>query len=295
MKSVLLLLCLSALATEALQQQSIADLIDIRVYGDKYKACDSRLEAHFEGVCSSSWAISVISAANDEYCASNSTENKLVRLSAQNLMECCSKCFVGFENGCYGGNFVEAMDYLIATGVVIGGRQSDSTPGMCKNYKQKECYLNPDYSPACAEADLDMTKAVDACTKTCPNQANYEGSIRKIKGKSTVATASGQTYSESMKKAVSDSNILITEMVIFEDLYAYKKGEIYVHLYGRSVGSVVVNIIGYGTDQTTKQDYWLVRIPWGKEFGDGGVIMVQRGTNNCGIESPNNAYYFTFK
>lgn len=290
------MLCISALAIGTLQQQSIADLIDIRVYGDKYKQCDSRLEAHFEGVCSSSWAISVASAANDEYCASNVTENKLVRFSAQNIMECCSKCFVGFDNGCYGGNFVEAMDFLVSTGAVIGGRSTDNPPGMCKNYKQKECYLNPDFSPACADADLDMTKAVDACTKTCPNQAVYDTSIRKIKGKSMVGT-SGQTgsYSDVMKKAVSDSNILVTEMVIFEDLYAYKKGDIYVHLYGRSVGSVVINIIGYGTDQTTKQDYWLVRIPWGKEFGDNGVIMVQRGTNNCGIESPNNAYYFTFK
>lgn len=167
------------------------------------------------------------------------------------------------------------MDYLISTGVVLGGRNNDNPAGMCKNYKQKECYLNPELSPACAEADLDMSKAVDTCTKTCPNGKDYEASLKKIKSKTTVASSNSQAYSEIMKNTINGSKILITEMVIFEDLYSYKKGDIYVHLYGRSVGSVVVNILGYGTDDNTKQDYWLVRLPWGSQFGDAGVIKVQ--------------------
>lgn len=278
----------------------MADTVDLRDY-DKYKNCPSRLEAHFEGVCSSSWAIAVAMAANDEYCSADVAVNKDIRFSYQNMMECCSKCHTGYDNGCYGGNFVEAMDYVINTGAVQGNRNMDSLTGLCSAYRLKECYLNPEFvtasTPLCSDDALDMNKAVAACSKTCVNNTSqdYPASLKKIKSKSTVQVVSNTNYAETMKTTISGSNILITEMVIFEDLYAYKKGDIYVHLYGRSVGTVIVNIIGYGNDSVTKQDYWLVRIPWGEAFGDKGVIKVQRGTNNCGIESPNNSYFFTAK
>lgn len=250
-------------------------------------------EPQFEGVCSSSWAITVASVANDVICAANKA-NKGVRVSYQNIIECCSKCSIGYTNGCYGGNFVEAMDYLVATGAVTGNRQKDSVTENCKNYKLKECYLNPDNTPACEDgADFDMKAAVGVCDKKCDNAApKYEESIKKIASKSLVASSStGGGYSASMLGEINNGNVLITEMVVFEDLYAYKAGDIYVHLYGRSIGTVTVAIIGFGVDNGTS--FWWVRVPWGEKFGDKGVIKVQKGTNNCGIESPGNSYFLT--
>ena len=83
-------------------------------------------------------------------------------------------------------------------------------------------------------------------------------------------------------------------MQIFEDLYAYKTStDIYLHLWGRSLGNVVIAIYGYETNAATGQDYWIVRMPWGTSFGtDKGYIRVQKGTNNCGIENPGSVYYF---
>lgn len=231
-------------------------------------------------------------AANDVFCAANVTTNARIRFSYQNIMECCSKCYAGFENGCFGGNFKEAMDYLRNVGAVIGGANGASYPSNCKNYKLKECILNPEYgTPNCDDASFDLTKAVDTCTRTCSSDTPYN--LTKIKEVIRVGFISGSSYAEAMRKAISDNNILITEMVVFEDLYSYKNGDVYIHLYGRSVGTVVVNIIGYGTDDVTKQDFWLVRLPWGNNFGDKSVIKVQRGTNNCGIESNENSYYLT--
>ena len=262
----------------------------------KYKDCPSIKEAHFEGVCSSSWAISVAAAANDENCALDPVKNSGIRLSYQNIMECCSKCFAGYQSGCYGGNFIEAMNYMVNTGAVTGTRKKDGSPMNCRNYQLAECYLNPEFTPACAEANFNMATAVQACTMTCDSgsSAVYADSIKKIKSVTQVANTGGN-YAELMKKPITDGFILVTDMVVFEDLYSYKKNDIYVHLYGRSVGNVVVNIIGFGTDDTTKQDFWLVRVPWGEMFGDMGVIKVQRGTNNCGIESPGTSYYFSSK
>jgi hypothetical protein len=284
-----ILLIFGILLGFSMQQAAITN-VDFRLH-PVYKDCPSMAEAHFEGVCSSSWAITVATVANDVICSKNTTLYKDVRVSYQNMMECCSKCSIGYANGCYGGNFMEAMDYLVSTGAVTGSRSKDTLATNCKNYKLAECYLNPEYTPACDDMQFDMKASVDMCNKTCTSATpKYEDSIKKIASKQVVTAAStGESYASAMVKEINSNNILITEMIVFEDLYAYKTTEIYTHLYGRSIGTLTVAIIGYGVDNGT--NFWLVRVPWGEKYGEKGVIKVQKGTNNCGIESPGNSYY----
>jgi len=44
-----------------------------------------------------------------------------------------------------------------------------------------------------------------------------------------------------------------------------------------------VTVIGWGTDATSKLDYWLVRNMWGASWGEQGYIRLVRGKNMCGI------------
>ncbi|CAE8585967.1 unnamed protein product [Polarella glacialis] len=37
-----------------------------------------------------------------------------------------------------------------------------------------------------------------------------------------------------------------------------------------------VVIAGYGTDTALKMDYWLIRNPWGPDWGESGFIRIQR-------------------
>lgn len=266
-----------------------------------FQGCTSVSDIQFEGVCSSSYAITVATVASDTVCAQNKTEAS-TRISYQNIMECCSNCFKGYENGCYGGSYTEAIQYLVSTGAVTGSSKVASNT--CKNYKLAECYHNPDlvdatYKLCGSDAlDFDQWNAVGKCDKSCEgNSKVYNNDIKKGFAANQVKTSEAtQPYSDAITSKLSASNpqIVITEMAIFEDIYTAKKDEIYVHLYGKFIGTTTVAILGYAKDSNTQQDYWIVRFPWGRKFGENGFLKVQKGTNNCGIENVDKAWTLTY-
>ena len=50
-----------------------------------------------------------------------------------------------------------------------------------------------------------------------------------------------------------------------------------------------VAIVGYGTDATTGNDYWIVKNSWSTEWGLDGYVHIERSSGNprgvCGIHS----------
>jgi len=50
-----------------------------------------------------------------------------------------------------------------------------------------------------------------------------------------------------------------------------------------------VLVVGYGTDATTKQDYWILKNSWGPTWGESGFFRILRTTETgpgiCGLQS----------
>ena len=53
-----------------------------------------------------------------------------------------------------------------------------------------------------------------------------------------------------------------------------------------------VVIIGWGVDEVTNMKYWIVRNSYGSTWGDHGEFLVQRGTDDFGIESETTGYEY---
>jgi len=93
-----------------------------------------------------------------------------------------------------------------------------------------------------------------------------------------------------MKISLVNSGPLSVSFEVYPDFMHYSGG-VYYHsqltdqFNPFELTNHAVLLVGYGTDDTTGEDYWLVKNSWGTQWGEDGFFRIRRGVDECGIES----------
>ena len=236
-----------------------------------YQKCESLREVRDQANCGSCWAFGAVEAMSDRLCIkSGQTDQR--RVSAQNLLTCCSSC--GF--GCDGGYPAYAWRYWKNTGIPTGGLYGDTTT--CQPYFLPPCDHHIDGSHgACPDS-----VRTPSCVKNCNdgNKATYSTDL--IFGSSAYAV-SGE---KNIMQELYESGPVEASFTVYEDFVTYSSG-VYKHVTGSALGGHAIKIIGWGVENGV--NYWLCVNSWNEEWGEDGFFKIRRGTNECGIENSINA------
>lgn len=58
---------------------------------------------------------------------------------------------------------------------------------------------------------------------------------------------------------------------------------VYHHVTGEALGGHAVRMLGWGVENGTP--YWLIANSWNTDWGNNGFFKIQRGNDECGVES----------
>lgn len=251
---------------------------------DKWGAmCKTLYEITDQGPCASSWAMAGATAFADRACIQ--TNGAIDRTqSSKDVLDCCHGC-TPFQGGCYGGympqNWISFKNYGISSGGLYGSNDG------CKPYDREPCehwehQWADDVEPL-PQCDSFGVAEKPVCDLACSNpdySVNYYDDLIKMDDYYGITS---HRVSDIQKELMTNGPIETTFQV-YDDFLTYESG-VYYHVDGRKQNYIhSLRLLGWGVDEETNMDYWLVANSWNADWGENGYFRVRRGTNECGIE-----------
>jgi len=203
-----------------------------------------------QGQCGSCWAFSTVGALEGAY---QIKHGKLNTYAEQHFVDCDNRSNGGKDMACNGGLMDNAFSWAKKNGGVCYESSYPYTSGTTKKAgtcKDSTCGKQADIAPA---SYTDVTKNSDSALMSALNKQPVSVAIE-------------------------------ADQAAFQ---LYKSG-VFTAACGTNLDHGVL-AVGYGTDSSSKLDYYIVKNSWGSSWGDKGYIYLQRGVSQkegqCGILS----------
>eukprot|EP00536_Pseudo-nitzschia_multiseries_P013939 jgi/Psemu1/261843/estExt_Genewise1Plus.C_6330011 len=201
-----------------------------------------------QGHCGSCWAVASTTVLESHLAIAT---GKLLELSSQELVSCLpNPDHCGGNGGCDGSTQELAFDYVSKHGLLT------EWPGGYTSYYGQ---------------NGNCTRAEDSV-----------GPRVSIVG---FATLPSNSYDNLMWTVATIGPVVIS---VAANLWFFYRGGIFddSHITHYDINHAVV-LEGYGTDDRTGEDYWLVRNSWGEHWGENGYIRLKRtDPSTLGAENP---------
>ncbi len=256
---------------EKLSEKNVTILEDLPENFDlrtQWPQCESLREVRDQSNCGSCWALGAAEAMSDRICVASKGQLQ-TRVSAENILSCCTSC--GF--GCTGGYPSAAWSFWKNEGIPTGGPYADAQT--CQPYDFPPCdhHVQGKYGP-CGGTEYKTPECKNECQKGYPK-----------------SYAEDKWFAESAYSVPNNEKSIMTELYqhgsvqvsfqVYKDFLHYKSG-VYQHVHGKSLGYHAVKMIGWGIENGVK--YWIIVNSWNEGWGDNGTFKILRGANHLGIE-----------
>jgi C1A family cysteine protease len=202
-----------------------------------------------QGKCGSCWAFSTTGALEGAYFVKN---KQLVSFSEQELVDCENSKHGGSDLGCNGGDMDTAFSWI------------KSNKGLCS--EQDYPYVSGT-----------THKANDQCSICSVVNGSQILNWTDVPPKSDDALMYA-VYQQPVSVSIDAASLF----------FQFYKSGVFTGMCGTKLDHGVL-AVGFGTDNSTNMDYYLVKNSWGKTWGDNGYIKIAKGekynfgSGQCGI------------
>mmetsp|Transcript_42196 Transcript_42196/g.49303 ORF Transcript_42196/g.49303 Transcript_42196/m.49303 type:complete len:420 (+) Transcript_42196:93-1352(+) len=230
--------------------------VDWRVHDGPYPVVSAVKD---QGGCGSCWAFAATAVLESHIAIETGT---LFNLSPQEFVSCMpNEDHCGGTGGCMGGTTDMAYDWMIASGGIVEEYQMGYTSyhggdGECSILQKNE-----------------NNEMIRGTKRDGPDPKGITGAVATIDGYSILPS---NDYHALLNAVAQHGPVAVA--VAASSWGAYEGGVYQADPQDETNYEINhgVVVVGYGVDEDTKLDYWLVRNSWGPKFGELGYIRILR-------------------
>ena len=224
------------------------------------------LNQHIPVYCGSCWAHGSVSSLADRIKIKRKAAYPDINLSIQFLLNC------RLGGSCNGGDHLATYKAIQDYGsipfedcMVYQACSGDSTEDECKNRKQFECV------------------PTNIC-RTCDTFSSHGGTCNPIQyyPNATISGFGAVKGSENMMNEIYQNGPIACG-INAEEILEYMGGVLDVP-HKLKIINHIISVVGWGYDEKTGKQYWIIRNSWGSYWGEMGFMKLVLGENQLGIE-----------
>jgi len=248
---------------------ALPEAFDWRKHPDGKSYVTHMLNQHVPQYCGSCWAHGALSALADRIKIARNAEGDDINLSVQFILNCGAD----IAGSCYGGTSTGAYELIKSKGYVPFDTcqpyiacSSDSDEGFCGH--------------------VDTTCSSENVCRTCNTFSGNGGHCSNIDPFPHASISEyGMIHNDvDAIKAEIYARGPVSAGINAEGVLQYDGGIVTSdEEYGKGINHIV-SIVGWGKDEESGKQYWIIRNSWGVYWGDMGYVYVELGKNLLGIE-----------